>query len=507
MRKTFIYTGVFLLIGLSGYAQIHIQSGASLFIEPGASVTVEGNASLMDGSTLINNGIVTAGNTSGLPANWVDQTVSSYHYGNGRFIFNATGNQSLSSSNTFEYIEMNGFGLTLGSNIGAHKWHLTNGIIHTGSFRATATSTEQSAMEPDATNVDFVNSWINGTVRRFISPAIVNNYIFPIGNADRSSPAEMDNLTTEPLNVSFIDAFFTPKTGTDAGLVVTEQGSTYISINEGGIWHLAPDGEPSAGKYNLKLYFNGFTDLADNRFAILRRPEGSAQAADWSVPVGSSVNPNGGEGRMVADRYALRNNLSGFSEFGIGLVSTPLPIKLTVFNAKRETSMQVLLTWETETEQNNRGFEIERRLDFETEFTPRGFVNSRALNGNSSDVLHYAYPDENDYSNITYYRLRQLDIDGRASYSAIKAVKGVYSVDVSIFPNPSKGQFSILLKGARSQKEAFIMDISGKIVRKLFIPGNRQLNVSNLNAGTYVLIIPNAFGEGADFREKIIVVE
>ncbi len=53
--------------------------------------------------------------------------------------------------------------------------------------------------------------------------------------------AELGNLTADALNnVTYIDASFAPKAGTDAGLMLTEQGSAYISIHNGGIWHLTP---------------------------------------------------------------------------------------------------------------------------------------------------------------------------------------------------------------------------------------------------------------------------
>ncbi|WP_315818063.1 hypothetical protein [Paraflavitalea speifideaquila] len=166
------------------------------------------------------------------------------------------------------------------------------------------------AIEPDPANTGFINGWFDGALRRYISPATINNYLFPIGNATQPSLAEMDNLTANPLNnITYIDAFFAPKAGTDAGLMATEQGSTYISIHNGGIWHLAPNTPPASGKYNLKLYLNAFGGLANNQFTILRRPEGSTNGADWSVPAGSNVNANGGPGRLAADGYALRNNL------------------------------------------------------------------------------------------------------------------------------------------------------------------------------------------------------
>lgn len=507
MRKQTFFT-VILVIGiLKGYTQITVQSGASILIQAGANIIVEGDISLANGSNLVNNGTVRIGNSIGFAATFTDNTATGYHYGIGTFIFSSTSNQLLNSSNTFERIDVDGSSLTLASNIVSNKWYLIKGVIHTGAFMAVAPGTTQLAVEADASNTGFNNGWFNGTLRRYVSPATVNNYLFPVGNNTQPHVAELGNLTANALNnVTYIDAFFAPKAGTDAGLMVTEQGSAYISIHNGGIWHLNPNAAPSAGKYNLTLYLNGFASLADNQFTILRRPEGSVNGADWSVPTGSTVNANGGLGRLASHGYASRNNLGGFSEFGIGLLSTALPVRLTNFNVRRMTISNVQVSWQTQTEQNNKGFDIERRLENETNFITKGSVASKAPNGNSTVPVDYSFTDGNTYKGISYYRLRQVDLDDRAYYSLIKAVRGETTVNVLIWPNPNEGQFSIRLEGVDGQKEAHIMDLNGKLVQKITIKGTQQVNIRHLQTGTYILSIPDAFGPGGHFKEKVMVV-
>lgn len=507
MKKNCLITGIFVITLLHGNAQLNVQSGATLYIQNGANVTLQGNITLANGSTLVNNGIVSIGNNSGIAVDFTDNTASGYNYGSGRFIFNSTSNQTINSPNIFERIDVDGSSLTLASNITSNKWYLTKGVVQTGSFMAVAPGTTQLAVEADATNPGFTNGWFNGTLRRYVSPSTVNNYLFPVGNAIRVNVAEMDNLTANALNnITYIDASFTPKAGTDAGLMATEQGSTYVSVNNNGIWHLTPDAMPSSGKYNLKLYLNGFTGLTDNQFTILRRPEGSTNGADWAVPTGSSVNANGGTGRLITDGYALRSNLGSFSEFGIGQLSAALPVKLTNFNVKRMTMSHVQVSWQTQTEQNNKGFDIERRLDNEINFTAKGFVGSKAANGNSTMPIDYSFADANTYNGISYYRLKQVDLDERAYYSMIKAVKGETTVNVLIWPNPNEGQFSIRMEGVNGQKEAYIVDLNGRMIQKTTIKGTQQVNIRNLPAGTYILSIPDAFGTGAHFKEKVMVV-
>lgn len=510
--KRMLLSSALVAAAFIGHTQevLRVQNGAVVTVQAGTQVTILGGVNLVNGSTLTNNGTITVkGNGASGTGDWTDNTLTPYSYGGGTFIFNRNGSQTINSNNTFALLEVNNTGLNLASDITANTWRLTNGAVTTGAFRAIALNTTALAVEAGPGNTNFVNSWVNGNLRRHINPAAVNNYRFPLGNGTRVNIAEMDNLQASPLtNVTYIDAFFASKVGTDAGLVVTESGSTYIGIHNDGIWHLIPNANPAGGTYNLKLYFNGFTGLQDNRYTILRRPEGSSSGADWSVPAGSSVNPNGGVGRMVADGFAQRNNMSTFSEFGLGLLTAPLPVTLTRFDASRLNQLKVNLTWETATEQNNRGFFVERRLENEPAFTSKGFVPSVATDGNSNDKLNYRYTDANGFGGITYYRLKQVDLDDQAHYSLIKAVSGMgeTTVSVMIWPNPSQGQFSIKIDGVTDAKEAVITDITGKTVQRLLIQGQKQVNVNGLSIGSYILSIPNAFGKGGHFTEKIMVV-
>lgn len=499
-------------IAVSADAQevLRLQNGASLTIQTGVEVHVFGTTTLLNGSTLTNNGTIRVRrNGAAGTADWLDGTIAGYNHGTGRWIFNSTGISSINSNNIFQQIDMQGAGLSLMTDISANKWFLVSGVVTTNAFKAITLSNQQLAVEPSPGNPNFTLSWFNGTLRRHINPASVNNYIFPVGDATKVNVAEFDNLSSTPLaGVSYIDAAFGPKPGSDAGLAVTENGTSYVSVNSGGVWYLTPDATPSSGRFDLKLFFTGFTGLQDNRFAVLVRPQASSNAADWAVPPGSTLNPNGGAGRMVADGYARRNNIGTFGQFGMGELSAALPVTLVGFDAVRINKLKVQLHWETQTEQNNKGFEIERRLDNESIFSNMGFVASKAVDGNSTMELKYNLVDANGYGGISYYRLRQLDRDGRSFYSLIKAVRGLgeTSVSVLLWPNPAKGQFSIRLDGADGPKDAFITDISGKVIRTLRIINRQQVNVNGLSAGTYVLRVKDAFGEGQHFVEKVLVV-
>jgi hypothetical protein len=490
---------------------LRLQNGASLTLQPGAEVHVLGTTTLINGSTLTNNGTIhVRRNGAAGTADWLDGTITGYYHGTGKWIFNSTAISSINSNNLFQQIDMQGAGLSFASNINVNKWFLVSGIVTTNAFRAITWSNLQLAVEPAPGNPGFSLSWFNGNLRRYINPAVVNNYIFPVGDATKPNPAELDDLSSTPLTgVSYIDAAFGAKPGSDAGLAVSENGTSYVSVNSGGVWYLISDATPASGQYDLKLFFTAFTGLQNNRFAILLRPAASSNAADWAVPPASTLNANGGAGRMAADGYARRNNIANFGQLGIGELSAALPVTLLGFDAVRLNNLKVQLHWETQTEQNNKGFEIERRLDNEPVFSPTGFVLSKTVDGNSAIPLKYDLVDANGYGGISYYRLKQLDRDGRSFYSLIKAVRGTgqTSVSVLLWPNPAKGQFSIRMDGANGTKDAFITEVSGKPIRTLRIANRQQVNIHGLAAGTYILKVKDAFGEGEHFTEKVLVVK
>jgi len=511
MKKYFLSSAclIFSLLACSQEV-MKLQNGAVLSAEPGAEIMVFGGITLDNGSTLQNNGIIRLKQfgESGV-ANFFDNTITAYSYGSGRFIFNGPGGHTVYSNNIFGRIDVDAADFTITSTLTANKWFLSNGKINTGNNIAVVLGTAASDLEASGVNANFVNSFFNGRLRRYINPAIENSYLFAIGGSSTGNMAELINLSAVPLTgVQYLDAYFAPKAGTDAGLIATENGAQYVAVNNGGVWHLVPDNAPASGKFDLKLFFTGFNSLTDNSFGILQRPDASANASEWIVPAGSSLNPSNGAGRLVADNYALRKDVSVFGQFGIGQLSVALPVSLTNFNARRLSKLNVQVSWQTIAESHNKGFAIEHRTENETSFSEAGFVNSKAPGGNSNTSLNYDFTDNNGYSGITYYRLKQTDLDDRGYYSVIKAVKGLNgnAVSVLLWPNPNQGQFSIKIDGNNGKKDAIITDLQGRNIKRIEINGNQQINISGLSAGTYILTIPNAFGSNENFKEKILVI-
>jgi hypothetical protein len=137
-------------------------------------------------------------------------------------------------------------------------------------------------------------------------------------------------------------------------------------------------------------------------------------------------------------------------------------------------------------------------------------VPSLALNGSSNAALEYHAIDSNSSHDVTYYRLKQVDLDNNFRYSMIRAVSGMNDtrVTVKIYPNPNKGQFSIQIDGSTAAQTVHIINEAGQMIKELTINSQQNnLAISNLSPGLYYIQIPDVFGRGQHFSEKVLIMK
>lgn len=127
--------------------------------------------------------------------------------------------------------------------------------------------------------------------------------------------------------------------------------------------------------------------------------------------------------------------------------SVALDIKLISFTAKVSTNNSVVLNWVTSSENNNKGFHLEKRVDG-SNWTEFSFVNSLAIGGNSTKDLHYSHIDQNPGTKGVFYRFKQVDFDGSFSYSPVVYVELSASNKIQLQFNQSGNSLNIQnLKG------------------------------------------------------------
>lgn len=157
-----------------------------------------------------------------------------------------------------------------------------------------------------------------------------------------------------------------------------------------------------------------------------------------------------------------------------------LPIELISFTATPERD-HVRLDWATATETNNEHFTIERSRDG-SDFHP---VERIPGAGTSTQLITYSGFDRNALSGLSYYRLKQTDINGAFSYSHVLPVLGTAALDPIAVPNPcAASQFQ--LGGQVIGQQLDFHTLTGKLVRSTLLNSN-TVDRSGLPAGVYEL--------------------
>lgn len=167
----------------------------------------------------------------------------------------------------------------------------------------------------------------------------------------------------------------------------------------------------------------------------------------------------------------------------------PLPVLGLMFTAKRVSNGAVELKWSTQQEINNAGFYIERLREGEGQYSTIAQVLSAAVNGNSSAPLHYAFIDEPNFGGKIFYRLRQRDKDGQEIISEIRVVSPValLNVSINVWPVPAVDKVNVMVKGIVSPQILSVLDMQGRLVKKVTVVNDQTIVLSGLVKGMYVL--------------------
>ena len=166
-----------------------------------------------------------------------------------------------------------------------------------------------------------------------------------------------------------------------------------------------------------------------------------------------------------------------------------LPVRLSSFTAERRNASQIELRWTTATEQSNRGFYVQRKNG--AAWDNVAFVFSAADDGNSATPLNYAYRDNNKNKGLGQYRLQQVDLDGKVTYSDVRTVQDeTAKVHMQVYPNPSQNGSATITFDAAADREVAVLDAGGRTVRQQHTTAITVV-VDNLSDGFYSIRVTN----------------
>jgi hypothetical protein len=180
------------------------------------------------------------------------------------------------------------------------------------------------------------------------------------------------------------------------------------------------------------------------------------------ITIGGVVKFTGnGDFLVLGPNTANKNTATSPNGFASNPVRVILPVTFTAFTADLQNDNTALISWSTTDEMNNGHFEIEKSLDG-TDWQVIGTV----LPGNNPQINTYQYTDNIAGNGTVYYRIRQVDLDGKYMYSIIATVKATgLKATASIF---SAGKnVNIRLNGAvKNRVTVRLISMNGQVLRQ-----------------------------------------
>lgn len=201
--------------------------------------------------------------------------------------------------------------------------------------------------------------------------------------------------------------------------------------------------------------------------------------------------------------YVLTENDTNLSSEAIVKITyNALPVKLISFDASVVES-HVLLSWSTTEEMNSDFFQIEKSLSGTDWYT----VGRQKSYGESRSIKEYHFTDTRPYGNLSYYRLKIVDLDQTFTYSPIRAVNGKSSQSPSmiVFPNPAKRRLTISVCEITSVEKVVLVNTSGIIVHQQSDLTTEVLHLPALPEGLYVIRVH--FKNGSYVTSKVVISE
>lgn len=317
-------------------------------------------------------------------------------------------------------------------------------------------------------DMDFVDSlygWISGTGERIIATTD--------GGETWNLQLSAGGLGT--YGISFVNRL--------NGVAAGSSGNTFYTEDGGVTW------TPAQTKPAQTVWGVHYTKEGDVFRAFAACASGYIYISDdggknWKLQPRQTIN-------TFDDVWATNPNNAWFvGNLGTSIKyvsSDVIPVEGLVFSSV-VSGNEILLNWQTLTETNNYGFEIQRQKD-EREFLVAGFVPGK---GNSTTVSNYSFTEKLNVPGKYNYRLKQIDNDGSFSYSseiAVDILPGRFTLNQN-YPNPfgasSKvsGSLSVIsfVLGEEESVSLRIYDITGSLVDVL-------INSEKLPAGDHKIEI------------------
>lgn len=409
------------------------NNGTSIFNSNNKYIKVGGNFTNNNGNTTFTN----TGTTGTLE--FFGSTAQTYNQGSSQLDLN------------FVVMNHTGPGVDLLTNMfiksATGTLTLTAGKINTAAFRVDVANGAAACV-----TTGNATSYVNGNLYRTLNGA-PGTFEFPLGTSSLYERASIIfvTATTIPRLMSRFDPWGTPANHING---LSECATTYNLLSENmGYWTINATANPTSGTYNTVLYCQGATNTAGVNAWTVEKSQNSG--VSWILS--GTCDPTS------TATVVKRNGMNGFSLFAAAQASLPMPVEFLGFHGFQENRVNYL-NWTTLSEINSDYFQLERSKNGNDFFT---IAQVDAAN-NSNSELQYNVTDENPYYPVSYYRLKQVDLNGDFKYSATIAIESESEEALSVhqvYPNPTKEKLFVEFSLAKPEHGLVtITDISGKVI-------------------------------------------
>lgn len=329
-------------------------------------------------------------------------------------------------------------------------------------------------------------SYVDGFVRKIGNTA----FSFPVGNAGVLAPI---NISAPAVNTHHFTAKYVYD---DSHLTYPHMGhdATLDHMSRCEYWIL--DRTNSTTNVNVTLSFEndrscGVTNLTD------------LVVARWNGTMWKDHGNGGTTGNVTAGTVMTAGPVTAFSPFTLAsrTAMNPLPIELISFDAVNDGD-DVRVDWRTATELDNDRFEVERSADG-TDFE---HIATVAGAGTSHTMLHYTHYDQRPLGGTSYYRLKQVDLDGTFTYSDVVAVRReLLQAGVHAWPNPVTNVLSFSVEANTEPASVKVMDAAGRVVLERSITdqtGTMTLDLVDVQAGALFLTV--TMKDGSVVQQRLL---
>ena len=351
-----------------------------------------------------------------------------------------------------------------------------------------------------------INTSGTGELRKRFSSSLSDQplFVFPVGTTT-------DGNEYTPIELDFSSGTFNSQAY--VGVRVVDQRSNFMSsaitnyVNRN--WFVEPFGITSPN-YDITLHYvqNDWIGNAGAESSVLPiKYSTSTGVGIWYQPDGggfTNAETTGTGFGNSTQNFLNWQSVNSFSEFGGAEGNNqPLPVELTSFSASCEEDI-VTLTWQTASEQNSSHFDIERSNDGEN-WRVIGTVSAA---GNSTEEINYSFIDSEKSNGDNYYRLNQVDIDGKNEIYGPITISCGEEAKITTYPNPSKGEFNLVMYAKSSEKVTLkIIDGNSRVISTKVLEIQNGINLfpilENLSSGVYHIQLISESGKTTVLKHSV----